>query len=87
MTDKPSWIFLRAAVMYTKTDVDIIGYAAANRLLRSGPGVWHCMMVVRDKKPNAPVTVGAVIGTAAATTAVPAAAADGLTRHADLLAP
>jgi hypothetical protein len=45
------------------------------------------MMVVRDKKPNAPVTVGAVNGTATATTTVPAAAADGLTTQADVLAP
>jgi hypothetical protein len=63
----------------------VIGYAEANRILRSGPGVWHCMMVVRDKKPNTPVTVGAV--DAAAVTKAVTAAADSTTTHADLLAP
>jgi hypothetical protein len=51
----------------------VIGYAETKRILHSGPGVWHCMVIVRDKKPDTPVTVGAVDAAAAATTAVPSA--------------
>eukprot|EP00882_Tetradesmus_deserticola_P000856 GHRQ01000930.1.p1 GENE.GHRQ01000930.1~~GHRQ01000930.1.p1 ORF type:complete len:1344 (+),score=98.92 GHRQ01000930.1:408-4034(+) len=39
----------------------VIGYAEAKRILHKGPGVWHSMVVVRDKKPDIPVTVGTVV--------------------------
>ena len=62
----------------------IIGYAAANRILRYGPGIWHALIVVRHKENSTSADDNMTSATTARSSNA-AGCSDDATANADLL--